>query len=70
MNDFYRLYKNKIEENPGWNDEVLQWCLETAQEKNLRKEDYWGGFVTDEMKIQVCAKKYVKHSHITSICTG
>ena len=70
MNDFYRLYKNKIEENPGWNDEVLQWCLETAQEKNLRKEDYWGGFVIDEMKIQVRAKKYVKLSHITSICTG
>lgn len=70
MNDFYRLYKNKIEENPGWNDEVLQWCLETAQEKNLRKEDYWGGFVIDEMKVQVRAKKYVKLSHITSICTG
>lgn len=70
MNDFYRLYKNKIEEKPGWNDEVLQWCLETAQEKNLRKEDYWGGFVIDEMKVQVRAKKYVKLSHITSICTG
>lgn len=70
MNNFYRLYKNKIEENPGWNDEVLQWCLETAQEKNLRKEDYWGGFVIDEMKVQVRAKKYVKLSHITSICTG
>lgn len=70
MNNFYRLYKNKIEENPGWNDEVLQWCLETAQEKNLRKEDYWGGFVIDKMKIQVRVKKYVKLSHITSICTG
>lgn len=70
MKDFYRLYKNKIEEKPGWNDEVLQWCLQTAQEKNLRKEDYWGGFVIDEMKIQVRAKKYVKLSHITSICTG
>lgn len=70
MNDFYRLYKNKTEEKPGWNDEVLQWCLETSQEKNLRKEDYWGGFVIDKMKIQVRAKKYVKLSHITSICTG
>ncbi|KAK2555828.1 hypothetical protein P5673_022469, partial [Acropora cervicornis] len=25
-----KLYKNKIEEKPGWNDEVLQWCLQTA----------------------------------------
>lgn len=51
---FYRLYKNKIEEKPGWNDQVLRWCLETAQERALRTEDYWGGFLIDEMKIQVC----------------
>ena len=51
---FYRLYKNKIEEKPGWNDQVLRWCLETAQETGLRTEDYWGGFLIDEMKIQVC----------------
>ena len=36
---------------------MLKWCLETAQEKNLREEDYWGGFVIDEMKIQVCIGK-------------
>ena len=54
---FHRLYKNKVEEKPGWNDQVLKWCLETAQEKNLREEDYWGGFVIDEMKIQVCIGK-------------
>ena len=51
---FYRLYKNKIEEKPGWNDQVLRWCLETAQERGRRTEDYWGGFLIDEMKIQVC----------------
>ena len=51
---FYRLYKNKIEEKPGWNDQVLRWRLETAQERGLRTEDYWGGFLIDEMKIQVC----------------
>ena len=50
----YRLNKNKIEEKPGWNDQVLRWCLETAQERGLRTEDYWGGFLIDEMKIQVC----------------
>lgn len=27
--------------------------MEAAREKALRKEDYWGGFVIDEMKIQV-----------------
>lgn len=32
---------------------MLGWCLEAAQEKELKKEDYWGGFLIDEMKIQV-----------------
>ena len=36
---------------------MLKWCRETAQEKNLTEEDYWGGFVIDEMKIQVCIGK-------------
>ena len=36
---------------------MLKWCRETAQEKNLTEEDYWGGFVIDEMKIQVCIEK-------------
>ena len=48
-----RFYKNKVGEKPGWNDQVLKWCLEAAQEKGLKKEDYWGCFLTDEMKIQV-----------------
>lgn len=50
---FPRLYKNKVEEEPGWNEQVLKWCQEAAQEKGLQKSDYWGGFVIDEMKIQV-----------------
>lgn len=48
-----RFYKNKVDEKPGWNDQVLKWCLEAALEKDLKKEDYWGGFLIDEMKIQV-----------------
>ncbi|XP_078384471.1 uncharacterized protein LOC144666905 [Oculina patagonica] len=51
-----RFYKNKVDEKPGWNDQVLRWCLEAAQERGLKKEDYWGGFLIDEMKIQVCLK--------------
>ena len=48
-----RFYKNRIEESPGWNEQVLGWCLEAARDKEVRKENYWGGFVIDEMKIQV-----------------
>lgn len=48
-----RFYKNKIEQSPGWNDNILAWCLEAAREQNLKESDYWGGFVIDEMKIQV-----------------
>lgn len=47
------MYKNKVQDSPGWNDQILGWCLEAAKEKQLRKEDYWGGLVLDEMKIQV-----------------
>ena len=32
---------------------MLKWCQEATQEKGLPKSDYWGGFVIDEMKIQV-----------------
>ena len=32
---------------------MLKWCQEAAQEKGLQKSDYWGGFIIDEMKIQV-----------------
>jgi hypothetical protein len=47
------LYKNKIEESPGWNDEILKWCLDEAKEQNLLEHEYYGGFIIDEMKIQV-----------------
>ena len=28
--------------------------MEAAQERGLRTEVYWGGFLIDEMKIKVC----------------
>lgn len=31
-----------------------------AKNRNLRAEDYWGGFVIDEMKIQVSLVKKKK----------
>lgn len=51
-------HKNKVEQKPGWNREILNWCVEEAKKNNLKDEDYWGGFVLDEMKIQV-TKKWV-----------
>ena len=40
-----RLYKNKVIHTPGWDDE--------AKKQGLKEQDYWGGFVIDEMRIQV-----------------
>ena len=47
------MYKNKVEQSPGWNDNVLEWCLKEANPKGLKDQDHWGGFAIDEMKIQV-----------------
>lgn len=52
----YRIYKNKVKETPGWNEEVLMWCRNAAQENGLKPADYMGGFAIDEMKIQVTLK--------------
>lgn len=42
-----------MEQAPGWNKEILEWCLKEAKKRRFKEEDYWGGFVIDEMKIQV-----------------
>jgi len=58
----FRYYKNSIEEMPGWNAEVINWCRKEAERRNLKEEDYWGGFLLDEMTIQVklsCTILYV-----------
>lgn len=49
----YRRYNNKVSQDPGWNSEILEWRLLEAKERNLKEQDYWGGFVIDEMKIQL-----------------
>lgn len=53
MHYLLRHYKNKIEQKPGWNDEILKWCLHEATAKNLKPSDCMGALVLDEMKIQV-----------------
>ena len=47
------MYTNRVQQQDGWNAEILEWCLMEAKARNLKEEDYWGGFVIDEMKIQV-----------------
>jgi len=32
---------------------MVEWCKQAALENNLKDCDYWGGFVIDEMKIEV-----------------
>lgn len=44
------MYKNKVPDSHGWNEQMLGWCLKAAEEKQLLEEDYWGGFVADEME--------------------
>lgn len=39
---------------------MLEWCAQSAKEKNLKDCDYWGGFVIDEMKIEVINLQQVK----------
>ena len=48
-----RDHKNKVEQKPGWDTNLLEWCLQEAKKANIKEQDYWGGFVLDEMKIQV-----------------
>ena len=31
----------------------MDWCLQEAKNKKLKESDFWGGFVLDEMKIEV-----------------
>ena len=49
----FRYYKNAVNQDAGWNQEVIKWCQKEAERRNFKPSDYWGGFVLDEMKIQV-----------------
>ena len=55
----YRYHKNKREQKPGWNREIVEWCKQAAEDKNLKDCDYWGGFVIDEMKVEVSRLIYM-----------
>jgi hypothetical protein len=49
----FRYYKHTVNQESGWNQEVISWCQNEAQRQHLKPADYWGGLVLDEMKIQV-----------------
>jgi hypothetical protein len=49
----FRYYKNSVDQKPGWNRETIAWCKHQAERQKLKEQDYWGGSVLDEMKIQV-----------------
>ena len=54
------MYKNRVKQEPGCTQDILEWCKMEAKTRNLKDHDYWGGFVIDEMKIQVifiCTQK-------------
>ena len=48
-----RYYKNSLHQKSGWNQDVIKWCRQEAQRLNLKEQDFGGGLVLDEMKIQV-----------------
>ena len=52
-NRLIRYYKNAVEQQPGWNDQIIAWCQKEALRQNLAPSSYWGGLIFDEMKIQV-----------------
>ena len=59
----YRHYKNKIDQKPGWDRAVVDWCLQEARNNNLKEPDFWGGFVIGETKIEV---RIVRLKYVTS----
>ena len=54
-------------QRPGWDSDILKWCLKEAKDNNLKPEDYMGGFVIDEMKIQVLCNKLLSHFNFSII---
>lgn len=47
-----RTYKNKVDQKPGINKEVLAWMKNEAVLRDLPKEGYEGGLLLDEMSLQ------------------
>ena len=65
---FADITKILLAKRRGWNDQIISWCQKEAKRQNLRPEEYWGGLLLDEMKIQVhiCMPEIFKYSQTTN----
>ena len=53
--------KNKVNQKPGLNTEVLQWMVEMADKQDVCEQGRHGFIVFDEMKIQVSQCSFIVH---------
>ena len=44
-----QLIKNLV----GMLHDIFEWCKAEAERQQIKEQDYWGGLVLDEMKVQV-----------------
>jgi len=47
-----QIYKNKINQKPGINNELIHWMKNETLSRNLSPDGYEGGLILDEMSIQ------------------
>ena len=50
---FFKILQEFVSQEPGWNEDVIEWCAKEAKRQDFKPHDYWGGFIIDEMKLQV-----------------
>lgn len=68
-----QYHKNITSQEPGCNEDVLQWMVHEAEKKNIGAAGKTGGVILDEMAIQVLFPgnfcNYRDHSYIVSDVT-
>jgi hypothetical protein len=55
-----QIYKNKINQKPGINIELIHWMKNEALSRNLPPDGYERGLILDEMSIQRDGNVYVR----------
>ena len=46
------MYKNKLKQEPGFDDNVFEWMLTEAKRRNIPEDGMIGGVIFDEMAVQ------------------
>jgi hypothetical protein len=46
------LYKNRVKQQVGFDDDVFRWMFQEAKRRNITEEGWTGGIILDEMTIQ------------------